>query len=72
MAWTAEEVAQIKAAILKKAKGERLTTVDLGGRVEQYADASLEQLRALLEEAEVEVAGAARGRIFRTRYSKGL
>ena len=72
MAWTAEEVAQIKAAILKKAKGERLTAVDLGGRVEQYADASLEQLRALLEEAEVEVAGAARGRIFRARYSKGL
>lgn len=75
MSWTQEEVEQIRCAILKKATGQRLTAVDLGGRVEQYADATLDQLRALLEEMESEVAttaGTQRGRIFRTRYLKGL
>ena len=70
--WTQAEIDQLRCAILKKATGARLTAVDLGGRVEQYADASLDQLRALLEEMEGEVAGVNRKRVFRTRFNKGL
>jgi phage baseplate assembly protein W len=75
MAWTQAEIEKIRCAILKKATGERLTSVDLGGRLESYADAPLDQLRALLEEIEAEVeaaSGTQRSRVFRTRYNKGL
>ena len=72
MAWTDTDVADIKAAILKKAKGERLTTVDLGGRLESYADASLKDLKDLLAAMELEASTVRHPHILRSRYRKGL
>jgi len=70
--WTQDDIDQLRCAILKKATGARLTSVDLGGRMESYADAPLDQLRTLLEEMESETAGVTRARVFRTRFNKGL
>lgn len=77
--WTADDIVTINAAILKKAKGERLTVEDLGGKMSQWADAPLDQLRELRREMINEVNDAAaadtmtrRPMIFRSRYSKGL
>jgi len=72
IAWTQEDLDQLKDAILKKASGKRLTSVDLGGRMESYADAPLDQLRALAEEIGASLTTATRPRVFRARYEKGL
>lgn len=71
-AWTADDIRCLKAAIMKKAEGKRLTAVDLGGRLEQYADAPLDQLKALLEDMIGVVSPTHRRMIFRSSYSKGL
>lgn len=77
--WTADDIKVLKEAILKKANGTRLTAEDLGGKMQQWADAPLDQLRALLEEMKTNVTSAGavdamtrRPMIFRSRYSKGL
>lgn len=69
--FSAEDIECLKEAIMKKATGKRLTATDLGGRMESYADASLKDLRDLLEDLEGNVA-TQRSRVFRTRHSKGL
>jgi len=70
-AWTQADINCLKKAILAKAEGKRLTAVDLGGRLEQYADAPLDQLKALLADM-IGVVTPAHNRIFRTQYHKGL
>jgi hypothetical protein len=72
MAWTSQDIADIEAAIRKKAKGERLTNVDLGGRIESYADANLEDLQKLLERMRFEAPSTPHPRILRSRFEKGL
>jgi len=75
IAWTQDELDQVKDAILKKASGKRLTTVDLGGRLESYADAPLDQLMALADEIAGDLAvltTATRPRVFRARWDRGL
>lgn len=69
--WTEDDREQLRCAILKKATGQRLTSVDLGGRMESYADASLDQLRALYAEITNDVV-TPRPMILRTRFAKGL
>lgn len=72
IAWTEDDIRCLKKAIMKKATGERLTAVDLGGRLEQYADAPLDQLKALLADMIAGIGETHRRNIFRTQYHKGL
>lgn len=73
MAWTLAERDQIKAAVLALATGKRAVTISYAGppaRSVDYGIADLEDLRALLAEAERDVGGGATYRLAATR--KGL
>lgn len=70
-AWTQDDIDCLKAAIKAKAIGKRVTALQLGDRTEQFADASLDQLRALLDEMELSV-NTHRGRVARSRFDKAL
>lgn len=72
MIWTESDVRCLKKAVMDKAEGKRVTALQLGERLEQFADASLDQLKALLGDATNSVNGPQRPKIFRTRQSKGL
>jgi len=72
IAWTQDDLDKIKCAILKKATGQRLTSIDLGGRLEAFADVSLEGLRALADEIAGAISSSTRPRVYRARYDKGL
>lgn len=75
--WTAEDLEILKCAIMKKASGQRLLAQDLGGKMEQWADAPLKDLLALrdtmiAEIGEVGDATSGRARVVRSQFSKGL
>ncbi len=72
MAWTPEETAQIKAAVLALIRGERVVTISFAGppaRQVSYGVVDLATLRAMLTEAEG-TSGTATYRLASTR--KGL
>ncbi len=73
MAWTAEEVAQVRAAILALATGTRTVSISYAGppaRSETYAEADLPELRKLLAEMERSATGATKFR--RVAFDKGF
>lgn len=79
--WTQEDVAWLNEAIRKKASGQRLTAEDLGGKMQQWADAPLDQLMELRDKMVNEIGATApgdgsatsrRSMVLRARYSKGL
>lgn len=71
--WTADEIAQVRAAVLALAAGTRTITVSYAGppaRSVTYAAADLPQLRSLLAEMERKANGKPSFR--RTTYGKGF
>ncbi|NIC05256.1 gpW family head-tail joining protein [Billgrantia bachuensis] len=72
MAYTADDLAQVRKAILDLASGARVTMVVKDGRTVQYAQTDISKLREL----ERTITGSLKtGRRSRTRYavtSKGL
>jgi len=76
MAYTAEQLAQVRQAIIDLSSNKTVARITKDGRTVEYAKADLEDLRSLEREiaADVANAGAARRRT-RTRMaitSKGL
>lgn len=74
MAYTTDDLAQVKQAILDLATGNRATMVTKDGRTVQYARADIDKLRALERTIAADLQPAA-SRRSRTRYtvtSKGL
>ncbi|MDR5867291.1 gpW family head-tail joining protein [Halomonas koreensis] len=75
MAYTADDLAQVKQAILDLAAGRRATMVTRDGRTVQYARADIAKLRDLERTISAQLNAASGGRRSRTRYaatSKGL
>jgi hypothetical protein len=73
MAWTADEIAQVRAAVLALATGTRVVTVNYAGppaRSVTYQAADLDKLRALL--ADMEGAAVGRTRFRRVAFKKGF
>lgn len=73
MAWTSDEVAQVRAAIIALATGTRTVSISYAGppaRSETYGTAQLGELRALLAEMERSAGGKPGYRLATT--SKGL
>lgn len=73
MAWTTEEAASIRAAVLALATGTRVATVSYAGppaRSVQYGVADLDALRKLLAQAEASATAAPTFR--RAAFSKGF
>lgn len=73
MAWTSEEVAQVRAAILKLATGAAVASVSYAGppaRTVSYQSTDLDKLRALLAEMERSASSSPSYRLATT--SKGL
>ncbi len=71
--WTQSDVDALRAAILKLATGQRVVSVSYGGppaRTVSYQLGDLEQMRALLSEAQRAAGGGATYRLAATR--KGL
>lgn len=68
------DMEEIRAAMLRIIRQERLDAVDLGGRSEQYTTTSLKQLQDLLKDLQLELDNLVvhRRMIFRTSYSRGL
>ncbi len=74
MAYTTDDLAKIRQAILDLAAGNRATMVTKDGRTVQYARADIDKLRALERTISGELK-ASTGRRTRTRYAvtnKGL
>ena len=73
MAYTETDLANVTAAIIAPAKGERVVSVTAGNRTVQYALTDLDKLRALKSEIETEL-GSSAGRwcFVLTTTSKGL
>lgn len=73
MAWTTEDVAQLRAAVLALAGGTRVVSVSYAGppsRTVSYGAANLGELRSLLAEAERSQPSSVRFR--RAAFSKGF
>lgn len=73
MAWTADEVAQVRAAVLALATGARVVTVNYAGppaRSVTYQTADLDQLRSLL--AEMDRSANSTTQFRRVAFSKGF
>lgn len=74
--WTTEDLELVEDAIRCMVKGERITADTISGpagdRVKQYANMSLDQLRALRDEIKASLQTANHRRIVRTRFDKGL
>jgi hypothetical protein len=73
MAWTTDEVAQVRAAVLALATGARTVTVNYAGppaRSITYATAELDELRKLLSQMERSTNSAPRSRL--VKFSKGF
>lgn len=72
MAYTVSERDEIKNALISLLKGERVVTVRTQGRETTYQMADIDDLRAVLAEADSDVAAAAGSRRFcLVRSSKG-
>ncbi|MFK4014890.1 gpW family head-tail joining protein [Cobetia marina] len=75
MAYTAEQLAQVRQAIIDLGTGARVVSVTHNGRTVQYAASRIEDLRSLERSIVEGLASASRRRRSRTRYtttSKGL
>ncbi|GHA85378.1 phage head-tail joining protein [Modicisalibacter luteus] len=75
MAYTADDLASIRRAIVELARGQRVTTVTHNGRTVQYAQSDIDALRDLAREIALELKHAGGRRRSRTHYvttSKGL
>lgn len=73
MAWTQQEVDQVRAAVMALATGARVVSVSFTGppaRTVSYAPADLKSLRELL--AEMERSAGARPAFRRVAFSKGF
>jgi hypothetical protein len=74
MAWTAAEVAQVRAAVLALVTGTRVVSISYAGppaRSVSYQIADIGQLRAILAEMERSVAGTSSYRLASTRSGLG-
>jgi len=74
MAYTTDDLAKVRQAILDLASGNRATMVTKDGRTVQYARADIDKLRALERTIAADLQPTT-GRRSRTRYtvtSKGL
>lgn len=74
MAYTTDDLAQVRKAILELASGARVSMIVKDGRTVQYASTDIDKLRALERTIAGEIK-AGSGRRTRTRYtvtSKGL
>ena len=75
MAYTADDLAQVRKAIIDLASGQRVTMVVHNGRTVQYARTDIDKLRSIEREIASDLGRAAGKRRSRTRYvttSKGL
>lgn len=73
MAWTQQDVDQVRAAVVALAAGTRVVTVSYAGppaRSVTYGAANLAELRELLAEMERSVSGGTRFR--RVAFGKGF
>ncbi len=72
--WTEADLAAVQNAILALAEGKRTTMAQIGGRMIQYQQAQLADLRALRAEImkELEDAGGTPRYTLTTNLSKGL
>lgn len=71
--WTAEDVAALRAAVIKLATGQRVVSVSYAGppaRTQSYGIVQLGELRALLASAEQAVRGTGSFRL--ATVNKGL
>ncbi|MGE4534663.1 gpW family head-tail joining protein [Halomonas sp.] len=74
MAYTAEQLDQLRQAILDLSLGKRIARITHNGRTVEYESADLEKLRAMERQVAADVQAQA-GRRSRTRYAvtnKGL
>lgn len=75
MAWTPEEIAQVRAAVLDLTIGKRVVSVSYAGppaRSVQYHPADLGQLRSLLTEMEDSLVVRCAPRFRRVAFGKGF
>lgn len=75
MAYTADDLANVRQAIVELARGQRVTSITHNGRTVQYAQSDIDALRDLSREIAIELKQTAGRRRTRTRYvttSKGL
>jgi hypothetical protein len=73
MAWTQQDLDQVRTAVVALASGTRVVTVSYAGppaRSVTYGAANLEELRSLLAEMERAVSGSPRFR--RVAFKKGF
>ncbi len=75
MAYTTEQLAEVRQAIVDLAAGKRVTMIMKDGRSVQYAQSDINKLRSLEREIAADLQAQAGTRRSRTRYtvtSKGL
>lgn len=75
MAYTADDLARVRQAIVDLASGQRVTSVTHNGRTVQYASADINKLRALEREIVTALQSDAQRTRTRTRHvttTKGL
>lgn len=75
MAYTADQLAEVRQAITDLAAGKRVTSITRNGRTVDYAAADLSKLRSLEREMAADLHAQSGARRSRTRYavtSKGL
>ncbi|MFI8748856.1 gpW family head-tail joining protein [Vreelandella lionensis] len=75
MAYTADNLAQVRQAILDLASGQRVTRITHNGRTVDYGQADIDKLRSLERHIAADVSAQNRQRRSRTRQvitSKGL
>lgn len=75
MAYTAEQLAEVRQAIVDLAAGKRVVTITRDGRTVQYAQTDINKLRSLAAEIADDLAAQAGNKRTRIRYavtSKGL
>lgn len=73
--WTVDDQTAVKNAVMELATGRRVVKLTIAGKVHEFGQADLPQLRSLLSEITAEVGvldGSASASFAYTRTSKGL
>ncbi len=72
MAFSSTDLANVEAAIISLAAGERVVSVTIDGHTVEYSQIRIDRLKALRDEIMAEIQSSSRRRFVLTSTSKGI